>query len=486
MADAQELAPGLTIFRRTDVKHDGWHVRTRLAGSDRYRTSSLRTADLNLAKARALVHLTDAAPPPEIQPERWPRSAPKPRPFLLEVQELKPGLVIFRRGDGQHRRWYCRPKLPKADRYKTVSLRTTDFETAKDRAFDEDAELRFKLKHEMPVFNRPFSQVAQAYADLQKQRAEAGQISHARWKTLDSLIRSALNPYIGTTPISTIGPDRWLEYPLWRKRHGKGMDGAVSDATIKYEMTLFRSIMLYAQSKKYVPESVQFKGKVQLAKIRREEFTSEEYRKLHNFARGWVKRARSEHDKWYRTIAYNFVLIMCNTGMRPTEAWNLRWREVAVRTDHQGRSFVVLSVRGKGKSRSFVAASKVTEYLERVRAIAKVTGEDDPVFTSIAGVTPVKLYAKPMDSLLKESGLLRGASGKRRSNYCFRHTYATFRLMEGVDIYFLAKQMGTSVQMIEDYYGYINPVKSAERILQGMPGWEPIADLKTEVVEKVA
>jgi hypothetical protein len=62
---------------------------------------------------------------------------------------------------------------------------------------------------------------------------------------------------------------------------------------------------------------------------------------------------------------------------------------------------------------------------------------------------------------------------KRRSVYCFRHTYATFRLMEGVDIYFLAKQMGTSVQMIETHYGHINPVKHAERILVGLPGWAP-------------
>jgi hypothetical protein len=43
-----------------------------------------------------------------------------------------------------------------------------------------------------------------------------------------------------------------------------------------------------------------------------------------------------------------------------------------------------------------------------------------------------------------------------------------------VDVYFLSKQMGTSVQMIEDHYGHINPVKNAERILQGLPGWEPI------------
>jgi hypothetical protein len=47
--------------------------------------------------------------------------------------------------------------------------------------------------------------------------------------------------------------------------------------------------------------------------------------------------------------------------------------------------------------------------------------------------------------------------------------------MEGVDVYFLAKQMGTSVLMIEDYYGHITPAKNAERILQGIPGWDPIA-----------
>jgi hypothetical protein len=45
--------------------------------------------------------------------------------FLTEKEELKPGLILFRRGDVGHRMWYCRMKMPKADRYKTVSLKTT-------------------------------------------------------------------------------------------------------------------------------------------------------------------------------------------------------------------------------------------------------------------------------------------------------------------------------------------------------------------------
>jgi hypothetical protein len=53
--------------------------------------------------------------------------------FLTDKEELKPGLVIFRRGDVQHRNWYCRVKLPKADRYKTISLKTADVSAARDR-----------------------------------------------------------------------------------------------------------------------------------------------------------------------------------------------------------------------------------------------------------------------------------------------------------------------------------------------------------------
>jgi len=37
----------------------------------------------------------------------------------------------------------------------------------------------------------------------------------------------------------------------------------------------------------------------------------------------------------------------------------------------------------------------------------------------------------------------------------------------------LATQMGTSAKMPEEHYGYIVAVKHAERILQGLPGWEP-------------
>lgn len=177
-------------------------------------------------------------------------------PRMIDVQELKSGLTIFRRADVQHRNWYCRIKLPKADRYKTVSLKTADIETARDRAFDHDADVRFRIKHEVPVFNRPFSQIAKDFADFQKARSVAGEITHHRWRVLDSHIRTQLNRYVGSVQINLIGLDKWASYPMWRQANGKGRSGGkVSVGTIRDEMATFRAIMAYAASKRYIKES---------------------------------------------------------------------------------------------------------------------------------------------------------------------------------------------------------------------------------------
>src|SRR5690606_24869346 len=96
--------------------------------------------------------------------------------FILDKEQIKPGLIIFRRGDVGHDNYYCRIRIQNEDRYKTISLRTADRQTARDRAMDEYADIRFRLNHDVPVFNRPFSQVAQEYAEAQQRRANAGEV----------------------------------------------------------------------------------------------------------------------------------------------------------------------------------------------------------------------------------------------------------------------------------------------------------------------
>lgn len=381
--------------------------------------------------------------------------------FLTDLQELKPGLVLFRRTDVKHRNWYCRVRLPNAERYKTISLKTPHLNEARDKAFDQDSEIRFRLKHEIPIFDRTFAQVAEEFSKFQKDRSEAGEISFHRWRVMASHIKTQLLPYVGPAQITQLGTDRWKAYPAWRQKTGKGRSGGrVSVGTIRDEMTTFRSIMGFAAGKNYIRDSQVPEGKLPLDKTRREEFTPQEYRKLHSFARSWIKQAQNSNRIWYRSLAYNFLLVMTNTGMRPSEAKNLHWRDIGQQTDRQGRSFIRIDVRGKGKFRTLVASESVAKYLDRIRelsnemakqrakaAAAETTRANKPsapsgtsttwtepgdfVFINDEGKPARTLYYSLIERLLIEANLQKSSSGSHRSTYCFRHTYATFRLTEG-------------------------------------------------------
>jgi integrase len=393
--------------------------------------------------------------------------------FILDKEQIKPGLIIFRRGDVGHDNFYCRVRIRNEDRYKTISLRTADRHTARDLAMDQDADIRFRVKHDVPVFNRSFLQVAEEYADAQQRRANAGEVSQARAVNVKNKVNGPLNAYVGSTQIHLIGQDRWSDYPLWRRENGTGRrNSIISDSTIRIEMSIFAAIMNYAIGKKYVPASNRFEGMPKLKSNRRDEFTLEEYRKLHTKGRKWMREATTPQGVWYRKMCYNFLLIMCNTGMRPPEAKNLRWRDITTAKDKDGQEILVIYVRGKGKERKLIAPTSVGDYLERVKELSKATKPDDPVFTIINGKPAKWLYRDTVEELLKYTELREGPSGIPRTTYCFRHTYATFRLSEGVDVYILAQQMGTSVKMIEQHYGHVNTIKYADRVLMGIGGWD--------------
>ena len=63
-----------------------------------------------------------------------------------------------------------------------------------------------------------------------------------------------------------------------------------------------------------------------------------------------------------------------------------------------------------------------------------------------------KSPAQFLATILDELGLKTDREGQARTAYSLRHTYISMRLMEGADIYQIAKNCRTSVEMIEKYY----------------------------------
>ncbi len=85
------------------------------------------------------------------------------------------------------------------------------------------------------------------------------------------------------------------------------------------------------------------------------------------------------------------------------------------------------------------------------------------LFRNAVGLRP-RTFNGMFAKLMRESGLLQHPSGGTRTLYSLRHTYATEELLAGTDIHTLAKQMGTSVRMLEAHYSKLTATMAAERL----------------------
>jgi len=126
--------------------------------------------------------------------------------FVIDKETVAPGVILVRRGDVAHRNWYCRVKLPKADRYKTFSLKTEKITEARELASDHASEIKWALKNDHPVFDRPFLAVAREYLAVQEERAARHEISAGRVQKMRSVIDQ---PFLMTGKRASMAHQIW-------------------------------------------------------------------------------------------------------------------------------------------------------------------------------------------------------------------------------------------------------------------------------------
>ena len=77
---------------------------------------------------------------------------------------------------------------------------------------------------------------------------------------------------------------------------------------------------------------------------------------------------------------------------------------------------------------------------------------EEPIFCHTNG-RPIGSFKKGFEQVLNEAGVFSRIRWKETRPLSLRHTYATMRISEGVSVFQLAANMGTSVEMIESFYG---------------------------------
>jgi integrase len=173
-------------------------------------------------------------------------------------------------------------------------------------------------------------------------------------------------------------------------------------------------------------------------------FSPEEYKRLYEATRERARNPKKEQWRQECEKLHDYVLFMANTGLRPDEASRLQFRDVAIVTDEASRERILeIEVRGKrgvGYCKSMPGSVVPFERL-RKRGSPAAT---DLVFG--------KVQRELLNTILGELDLKRDREGTPRTAYSLRHTYICLRLTEGADIYQIAKNCRTSVEMIEKFY----------------------------------
>jgi integrase len=200
---------------------------------------------------------------------------------------------------------------------------------------------------------------------------------------------------------------------------------------------------------------------------RRPHFDEKDWRKLTRHLREFVK-VKNKATRRDRTMLVNYVLILSNTGIRVGEARTLKWRDVR-ENDRGSSSDVILTVKGKTGMREVVASkSEVKTYFKSILDLRKEELGSDPDLESLVFChkdgTEIRSFKKSFAALLRGAKVEKDGFGQPRTVYSLRHTYATFRLHQGVNHYALARNMGTSVAMLERYYVHTSNVTAADEL----------------------
>jgi integrase len=177
-----------------------------------------------------------------------------------------------------------------------------------------------------------------------------------------------------------------------------------------------------------------------------------------------------------RHLLRELVEVLYLTGMRQgTESKNLLWQHIEWYVEGAQR-YLRIWVSGKTGPRWLIANHQCIDALKRLQQrqpdiaglefdaliAAKVNKH---VFRFEDGSQPYEFTAV-FRRLLEEMELSKDATGAVRSLYSLRHTYATTELLAGTDIHILARQMGTSVLMLERHYSKLTATLAAGQLAQ--------------------
>ena len=379
---------------------------------------------------------------------------------------------LYRRAEGGP--WHCYTYLKGQEWRRSTKERS--LARAKDVAEDWYFELCAKDRYGELKSGKTFAEAAKTF-EKEYEAITRGRRSPKWVRGHKDRLRLHLLPYFGNKLVTEISSGAAQEYRVHRmtepeqeEKTKKDVDGAAAAKpwkpparnTIHNEIVTLSMVLKTAQRHgwiEHVPDlSDPYRRQSKIE--HRPWFTPNEYKQLYEATRRNAANPKNAHFKWHAEQLHDFVLFMANTGLRPDEVKHLEFRDVEiVDDDYSGQRILEIEVRGKrgtGYCKSMPGAVRPFERLrDRPRPAAKDSDENPEPKDELPKPTDRLFpneFKKMFNRILLDNNLKFDRSGKPRTAYSLRHSYICFRLLEGADIYQVAKNCRTSVEMIEKHY----------------------------------
>jgi integrase len=244
----------------------------------------------------------------------------------------------------------------------------------------------------------------------------------------------------GDRPIETLQP---IELDVWRSQ--------LPALSAHYIFRAFRQVLEYAVAMNLIEANP-------TARIRNTRAaTRKEQRPFDDWAQ--VVAIAAELDPRFAAIP----IVLCGTGLRPEELFALERRDLDLEAG-------VLSVERVYSQRVLKEPKKSSRQRRRVPLRARVVEalRDLPPRLDTPLLFPATRGGHIDDNKWRWrewTPALRAAGIEHRRIYDCRHTFASWAIAGGVQLFYLARIMGTSVAQIDATYGHLLP--DSEEYLRG-------------------
>jgi integrase len=364
-------------------------------------------------------------------------------------------LTIFKRAGV----YYARFRISPVKKYLWRSLKTSDEQTAVRLGRRLLFQIEQRAEQGLPAKSKSFSAVIDDYVRHRERDHQHGRTSAGM---LRQIIRVSKfwREYAGKLAVEDINDKVMREFIPWRRDYyskfeklPKNAKLHPTDKTLQWDMMLGKAIVRWAHEQG-------FRGKQSLPTVTftpkkkrlRPAFEIPEYRRLWRTMYKRINDAKDERTRRSRELLRGYVLVLANCGMRIGEANNLRIRDVIAFRDDKGRRNYRFIVRGKTGERDVIPRSAIASRIDKL--LAKRAGDDpDNFLFAMPDGTRVITLIDQFDAVLNQAGIQRNGFGEKYSLYSLRHFYAVMALRNGIGVFEVARNMGTSVQIIHEYYG---------------------------------